>query len=433
MGAIPGATVRVGGFSEENIRLFDVTDQYQAVEILGSVFQGNDGAWVLEAAVPGVSGDGDRVLLAMVDGRIESPAGIESNTPSWWNTSDNSADMVIIAHSDLLVAAERLAAFRSDHGVSTIVVDVADLYDEFSWGIKDPGALRIFVDNAAAVWDHAPQYILLMGDSSFDPRNYLGFGDRDLVPTKIVATNLLKTANDDWFADIEGDGLANMAVGRLPAGTAQEAEAMVTKIIGYEQDAPAGPWAGKLTMVIDAVTGDFDFQAAVDELEALIPATIESDRIDLDETDQATAHQQILDAFEEGRLLVNYDGHGYQAVWASDDVFGNEDALCLENGLKLPMVVAMNCLNGLFHDVYQDSLAEALLKNPNGGAVMVWASSALTDPTGQDLMNRDLYRSLFGADAPTVGEAVMAAKANVTDQDTRNTWILFGDPSMRLK
>ncbi len=64
---------------------------------------------------------------------------------------------------------------------------------------------------------------------------------------------------------------------------------------------------------------------------------------------------------------------------------------------------------------------------------MVWASSALTDPTGQDLMNRDLYRSLFGGDHPAVGDAVMAAKANVTDQDVRNTWILFGDPSMQLK
>ena len=137
--------------------------------------------------------------------------------------------------------------------------------------------------------------------------------------------------------------------------------------------------------------------------------------------------------FGQGRLLINYDGHGSQAIWDSDDVFENEDALSLENGSKLPLVVAMNCLNGLFHDVYQDSLAEALLANPNGGAVMVWASSALTDPTGQDLMNQDLYRSLFDGENPAVGDAVLAAKANVTDQDTRNTWILFGDPSMRLK
>jgi hypothetical protein len=341
--------------------------------------------------------------------------------------------MVIISHSDLMPSAEQLAAYRSAHGVATVAVNVSDLYDEFAWGIKHPNAIRAFLEQSAAVWREAPRYVLLMGDATQDPRNYLGFGDGDLVPTKILATNLLKTANDDWFADLDGDGLANLAVGRLPAGSPEQASAMVAKIIGYEQQAPAGSWNESLSLVIDAVTDDFDFQAAAEALEGLIPGTLESGRIDLGEVDQGTAHQMILDAFNQGRLVINYNGHGSQAIWASDDVFENEDALDLENGFKLPLVVAMNCLNGLFHDVHQNSLAEALLANPNGGAVMVWASSALTDPTGQDLMNQDLYRSLFGGSSPSIGDAVMAAKANVTDKDTRDSWILFGDPSMKLK
>jgi hypothetical protein len=433
MSAPSGSTIRVSGFSDGDIRLYDLTQRFQPVEIIGTTQQEGDGSWTIEAVLSGSAGDGDRFLVAMADGMVEAPAAIENNNPSSWNTVDNKADMVIIAHSDLMVAAETLANYRSAHGVLTTVVDVDDLYDEFSWGLKDPEALRLFLQRADSVWDMAPDFVLLLGDSSFDPRNYLGFGDRDLVPTRILATNFLKTANDDWFADIDRDGLADLAVGRLPAGSIEEADIMVSKIIGYEEDSPEGPWTGRLSVINDAVTGDFDFVDAAEELEALIPDSFESDRIDLDVTDRPTAHQQILDAFEAGRLLVNYDGHGSQAVWVSDDVFGNEDALNLGNGLKLPFVVAMNCLNGLFHDVYQDSLAEALLKNGDGGAVAVWASSALTDPTGQDLMNRDLYRSLFGSDVPRVGEAVNAAKANVTDQDTRNTWIFFGDPSMRLK
>ena len=369
----------------------------------------------------------------MTENQVEAPLDIEVNVPSSWHAADNSADMVIISHSSLLAAAERLAAYRSANGVATVAVDVADLYDEFSWGIKDPDAIRDFLRRAASAWDSPPRYVLLMGDASFDPRDYLGFGNSDLVPTRIQATNFLKTANDDWFADLDGDGLANLAVGRLPARTLQGADAMVDKIMGYEQEAPEGAWTENLSLVVDEVTGDFDFQAAADALEGLIPGNLTADQIDLGEMDRVTARQAILDAFDAGRLLVNFDGHGSQAIWVSDDFFGNEDAMGLENGFKLPLVVAMNCLNGLFHDVYQDSLAEALLNNPNGGAVAVWASSALTDPTGQDLMNRDLYRSLFGADHPTIGDAVMAAKANVTDLDIRNTWILFGDPSMRLK
>ena len=92
----------------------------------------------------------------------------------------------------------------------------------------------------------------------------------------------------------------------------------------------------------------------------------------------------------------------------------------------------MNCLNGYFHDVYSHSLAEALLEAPNGGAVAVWASSTLTEPDGQAMMNRELSPALRRR-ALTIGEAISRAKQTVTDPDVRKSWILFGDPSMKLK
>ena len=67
-------------------------------------------------------------------------------------------------------------------------------------------------------------------------------------------------------------------------------------------------------------------------------------------------------------------GHGSATVW--DGVFSGDDA-GRSATQKLSIYVAMNCLNGLFQDVYTESLAESLLKAPNGGAVAVWASSAL--------------------------------------------------------
>ena len=78
--------------------------------------------------------------------------------------------------------------------------------------------------------DRGLSYLLLVGDGTYDPRNYLGFGANDLVPVKLVDTAVAETASDDWFADFDGDGLSEMAVGRLPAGTAAEASAMVAKI-----------------------------------------------------------------------------------------------------------------------------------------------------------------------------------------------------------
>ena len=73
------------------------------------------------------------------------------------------------------------------------------------------------------------------------------------------------------------------------------------------------------------------------------------------------------------------------------------------------------------------------MKAPQGGAVGVWASSGLTEPDKQAVMNKELIRLLFGRERLTIGEATARAKASVSDQDIRKTWILFGDPTTRLR
>jgi hypothetical protein len=91
----------------------------------------------------------------------------------------------------------------------------------------------------------------------------------------------------------------------------------------------------------------------------------------------------------------------------------------------------MTCLNGFYQDPLLEGLAESLMKS-RGGAVAVWASSGMTMPGNQLVLNQQMYRVLFG-DSLTLGEVTVRAKAGTSDQDIRRTWILFGDPSMRLR
>jgi hypothetical protein len=93
----------------------------------------------------------------------------------------------------------------------------------------------------------------------------------------------------------------------------------------------------------------------------------------------------------------------------------------------------MTCLNGFFHDPLMDSFGEVLLKAAQGGAVAVWSSSGFTEPEGQSAMNQELVRLLFSGGSLTLGEATARAKAATGDGDVRRTWILFGDPTTRLK
>jgi hypothetical protein len=90
-------------------------------------------------------------------------------------------------------------------------------------------------------------------------------------------------------------------------------------------------------------------------------------------------------------------------------------------------------LNGYFQDPYSETMAESLLKAQGGGAVAIWASSGLTEPDQQAVMNKELIKLLFGRESLTLGEATARAKASVSDQDIRRTWILFGDPTTRLR
>jgi hypothetical protein len=230
--------------------------------------------------------------------------------------------------------------------------------------------------------------------------------------------------------DFDNDGLPEMAIGRLPVQKVEEASIVVSKIVGYEQ---AGRGNGALLVADRMGEGDLDFEAATEEVRALLPSDIVASKISRDDySSDGQARGEIIRGVNQGPLLVNFIGHG--TVWGwNGDLLSTGDADDLTNGMRLPFFIGMTCLNGWFHDPYLESLAEALLKAKGGGAVAVWTSSGLTEPDKQAVMNKELIRLLFNGERLTLGEAAMKAKASVSDQDIRRTWILFGDPTTKLK
>jgi hypothetical protein len=327
-----------------------------------------------------------------------------------------------------LDAVAPLAALRESQGIAVAVLDVEDIYDEFSYGEKDPQAIKDFLAHARNAWARSPRWALLVGDASVDPRDRLGRGDFDLVPTRLIETAYLETASDDWFADLEGTGVPSLAVGRLPVRTVEEAQTVVAKIVGY--GGSSGNWQRQALLVADAADS-FDFPGQTDALGAQLPPGFEIARIARGAAPDSEVRERLLATLARGNLLVTFLGHGSVDVWRGS-VFTGADARALENGSRLPLVVGLTCLNGYFHDVYSESLAESFLLAPDGGAVAVWTSSGLTEPAGQVTMGREFLRALFGPTPLSIGEAAATAKAATGNRDVRRTWILFGDPSMRL-
>ena len=316
---------------------------------------------------------------------------------------------------------------RQSQGINTAFVDIEDVYDEFSFGQKTPTALKEFLAFAKTNWQQAPRYVLLAGDASLDPKNYLGFGDYDFVPTKLIDTQFMETASDEWFADFDNNGTSEIAIGRLPVRTLQETFNVVSKIIGYEQSIGSND----VLLVSDSNEG-FDFENASKQLKALIPDTVRVEEIHRGALGTDVAKGNLLRALSQGKKIVNYNGHGNIDQWKGD-LLSSADARELFNGQSPSLFISMTCLNGYFQDAALESLSESLLKAERGGAVAVWASTGMTNPTEQAVMNRELFRRIFTDSSMTLGDAIIKAKSVVRDSDVRRTWVLLGDPSMHIK
>jgi hypothetical protein len=235
----------------------------------------------------------------------------------------------------------------------------------------------------------------------------------------------METASDDWLADFNGDGRAELALGRLPVRTVAETNTMVGKIISYENTA------------VDATRGallvaDSSFEGQSSAVGRMLPEGLPVSTINRSSADDATIHNQIIAGLNQGPRVANYFGHGSNGVWTGASLLSSDDAPGLTNSNRLSVYTMMTCFNGFFQDAYSDSLAEALMKSP-GGAVAVWASTTLTEPEGQNVIDQEFYRLLFAAPAATLGDAARAAKLVTSDADVRRSWTLFGDPAMRLR
>ncbi|HEX7829310.1 MAG TPA: C25 family cysteine peptidase, partial [Thermoanaerobaculia bacterium] len=418
-------TVTVTDFPNNTIRALDITDLSSPKAL--NVTVAADGAKF--KATFSTPPSGTRTIAVFSNDRVMSLPTTEKNVASTYSTNASKlrADLVIITNRAFASAAKTLADARNAQSIETVVIDVDDLYDEYTFGVRSPDAIRSFLQNAKSSWRKAPKYAVLLGDASIDPRNYLGLGSFDFVPTKLVATNYIKTASDGWFADFTNNGVESIAIGRLPVRTASQANALVAKLIARDNASQSAAWA-KTSVFISDSDETWNFSGASTALTNLVPAAMKPS-MKLISYDDASPAQATLNAFNSGSLFVNYLGHGSTELWAAN-VFNSSNAASLTNSQKLPLVIAMTCLNGMFHDLYTQSLAEALLLAPNG-AFAVWASSTLTEPAPQFQANQELLRQLLSQKA-TLGDAIIAAKKATTDSDVRRSWILLGDPSMRL-
>ncbi|HVR10564.1 MAG TPA: C25 family cysteine peptidase, partial [Thermoanaerobaculia bacterium] len=330
--------VTVGGFSRSDVAVYDLSLPLSPRLAAGVVDADPAGGFRVSfrpasASTPYLAASGAAVAAASSTPRTD--AGLAS--------ARNGADYLVVTAGSLRAAAQGLADYRKSRGLVTQVVTVDDVMDDFAYGLLDPGAIRAFVAYAAANWQPRPRYLAFAGKGTYDYRGLLGFGD-NLVPPMMVASYEGLVPSDGAFADLDGDGIADLAVGRIPALTAAELTAYLGKVQAYESGG-AGSWAQRVLLAADAPDAAGDYVQGSDAVASRVPAGFQIDRDYL--TAGATqaqldaARAQLLGGFAGGRVLVNYVGHGGLDRLASAGLLTTADVGLLSGGPRSPLLTAL--------------------------------------------------------------------------------------------
>ncbi len=463
----PGANrVEVTGFMTSTVGVYDIRDPRHPVQLMTTEAQLAGGVYTLsfwDADLPGPTYtlSTEAVLLA--------PAAIEPDTSSAWGTRDHTADYIAIVHRDLWDAIDPLLAHRADplgDNFSVAKVDVQDIYDEFSYGRRDPEAIRDFLSYAYHNWNGAgprPQYVLLVGSGTYDFTGaFTGATKPNLIPPYLVDVDpwIGETAADNRYVSVDGpdDFLPDMHIGRIPAQSPAQVTAAVGKILAYEGTAAAGDWQHRVVYVADDCANYAeDFQALSDSVRLnWLPAPYEDrtvyygDPAVCPESSYANNWDMIWgisQEFNNGAFMVQWFGHGSRFRWGdAGPMFRNKDVPVLDANTAWPITFAYTCWTGYFvnmhklasYDYMDETLGESLILTSQRGSV------ADLSPSGQHVggalvtLNQGITQAIFQDAVDRMGQAVDAGKLYYWSQtppypDVIDTSILFGDPATRLR
>ena len=430
--------VEIAGFGTDQVSVFDISDPTTPIEVINGLIEEEVRSYrVVFDDMPAAQTD----YYAVGDGALLGVDSVELDTPSALWDSANRADYIIIAHDTLLAEASQLAAYRETKGLAVEVVDVADVYDEFNYGMFDPDAIRDFLAYAYFEWDTpVPAYALLFGDGPYDYKDHLGYSNPTLIPPRVIRIFDAVVVSDNFFACLEGDdALADIMLGRLPVRSPTEAQAVIDKITAYESDPDTSDFDDQVLLIAD---NDelFDFRSDILIDHYLCPPHEASTVYVIDCPNPADCRQGIIDGINAGKVLINYRGHGSSSVLADEAIFYNNDIASLTNIDRLPIIFSGTCLDGDFSSPIPTNgyygIGEELVRHPGGGSVAgVHASGFSTDSTSYEL-NRGFFHYFFNENIRMLGSVLQEARLffldHSADLDVLRYNLLLGDPALQV-
>ncbi|WP_234736098.1 type IX secretion system sortase PorU [Tellurirhabdus bombi] len=375
-------------------------------------------------------------------------------------------DLLIVTAAAWQAQAERLATLRREKdGLEVLIATTQQVYNEFASGQPDPTAIRDFARHLMNKTAGKLKYLLLFGDATYDYKGITGLlnatqlantvpvyeSRESLHPVRSYSSDdyfgFLKPEDGEWSEVVDSDHKLDIGVGRLPLKSVEEAQNMVNKLIRYASTKTQhGDWRTKITFVADDGDGNIHQRDADFLAEQIIRTRppFRTEKIYLDSYPQTASqtgdkapqvNQAINRSLNEGRLIINYSGHGGEAGWAQEQIVTLEDILGWRNSIY-PLFVTATCEFGRYDDPAKVSGAELALLNAQGGAIGLLTTTRPVYANTNYILNQAFYGALADQTAQStpvrLGDLVRITKNNSLAGSLNRNFTLLGDPSMAL-
>ncbi len=407
--------------------------------------------------------DVNRILVYSPDRSI-SPASITEVTVDNLRAVPGQTDLIVVTSDEFMASLQEWVDYRENDGYSVHVVTAEDIYDNFSWGLTDPAAIRDFLKLAYDTYPApAPSMVLFVGDGNYDFLTQLGFKADNFVPPFINDRDSSYAYSDDnyvyfgSYGKLDADSSyvggpdhgVDMITARWPVNSAAEVGSVIDKIKRYESPSVFGPWRTNVSLVADdefaeGRTSEIIHTEQAETIAASLPRYLRRDKAYAIEhpfvgNRKPSMNEAIVSAFNDGRLIINYIGHGNPILWAHEHFFtSSEDLPRLNNYDRLPLVFAASCAIGFYDEPMIEAMAEDLLVHPEGGAVAVISATRLVYSGVNHNFHQAVCDHLLGDDSLTISEAMYAAKlehqygTSLSQIRNDRAYTFFGDPCLKL-
>ncbi len=373
----------------------------------------------------------------------------------------SSTDMLIISPADFLTQAEQIASVHRQYdGLNVTVADVNKIYNEFSSGYKDVSAIRNYIRMVYEKTNKRLAFVMLLGDGTYDNRHPQTQFNPNFIPTYQTYNSFniggISTVSDDYFGLLDANegelsGSLDIAIGRFPAKTPEEADVAVAKLQAYYSAQNTGEWQNIITFLADdrdrgGDTFVSDAEKLSDNLDTVLPC-FNHKKIYLDAYQQVSSANgeeypdvvvELNNRINNGTLILNYLGHGSERALTSERVVTIHDINSWQNIDKLALFITGTCEFSHFDNAEPEadatSAGEMVLLNPNGGAIDMLTTARVSFSTTNYQINNNFFKYLFSQENGkylTIGQAYMKGK-NLMSSSDKLFFVLLGDPAIRL-